>query len=176
MKKGICCLLAGLLALLAVSGCAVVSTSLGNGDYGSTCEHIYSIGTCLEPSKCHKCGELRADPGSHYYEDGVCAYCGEKDPDYEPPLLTDAEYERINSLMEGRYQFRLSSGNLVEYNFENGSFTCYTELGNSILENYGTYTLTEETLVLYYQNGTVKDCAWKLNEYGEIELFLMDLE
>lgn len=139
------------------------------------CQHSYSKATCLEPAKCIKCGKTTGGIGSHVYEDGVCRYCNEEDPDWEPPLLTGAEYERINSLMEGMYQFRLSSGNLVEYNFKDGEFVCYTQLGGQILQNSGTYVLTEKTLVLYYQNGTVKDCPWKLNASGQVELFLLDL-
>lgn len=175
MKKMIWIILTVLLIFM-VAGCSGETVGNNNVSNNETvCNHTYSSATCLERPRCTKCGYENGSIGSHSYEDGVCTYCNADDPDYEPPVLTGDEYERINSLMEGMYQFRLDTGNLVEYHFEDGEFACYTELGGTILENYGTYILTEKTLVLYYQNGTVKDCAWKLTDDGMIELFLLDL-
>lgn len=176
MKKMIWIILTVLLIFM-VAGCS--SETVGNNnvsDNKTVCNHTYTPATCLERPRCTKCGYESGSIGSHSYEDGVCTYCNADDPDYEPPVLTGDEYERINSLMQGTFQGRLSTGNRIEYCFENGSFACYTELGSTILENYGTYTLTEKTLILHYQNGTEKSCPWKINDSGEIELFLLDLE
>lgn len=174
MKRGICIFLA-LLLVMVCTGCSVQETT-NNPQPTTECQHAYSTATCLSASRCSKCGATRGGLGAHTYSKGVCTYCNAKDPYWEPPLLTGTEYERINSLMEGMYQFRISTGNLVEYNFEGGSFVCYTQIGGSVIENSGTYKLTEETLILYYQNGTVKDCRWKLNSEGAIELFLLELD
>jgi len=164
MKKCICVAMI-VLIMVAITGCV-----------GETaCDHTYSAATCLSRSRCSKCGYEIGTYSSHSFEDGVCTVCDAEDPNWEPPVLTGSEYQRINSLMEGMYQYRLDTGNRVEYHFEDGSFACYTEIGGTILENYGTYELTEKTLVLYYQNGTVMDCPWKLNDEGEIELFLLEL-
>lgn len=175
MKKAILVIMAALL-IMAMPGCSVeYADNSGGATESTSCRHNYSTATCLEPSKCKKCGEIQGTLGEHSYTDGTCNLCGDEDPDYEPPVLSGSEYERINSLMEGMYQFRIDTGNLVEYHFEDGAFVCYTQLGSSILENSGTYILTEKTLILYYQNGTVKDCRWLLTDDGEIELFLLEL-
>ena len=178
--KRIVCIVACVLLIIAMVGCSGENINVNGASdeniAGTACNHSYSAATCMEPSKCEKCGDTRGSLGAHSYEEGVCTFCDAEDPDWQPPVLTGSEYERINSLMEGMYQFRNSTGTLVEYNFEDGSFVCYAQLGNSILENSGTYILTEKTLILYYQNGTVKNCRWKLNDNGEIELFLLDLE
>ena len=178
MKKCICVAMAMLL-LVAIAGCInenVENNAVLDKNSETVCSHTYSAATCTKRSQCTKCGYEIGTYGSHSFEDGVCTNCNEEDPNWEPPILTGSEYERVNSLMEGMYQYRLDTGNLVEYHFEDGSFKCYTELGGTILENYGTYTLTEKTLVLFYQNGTVKDCPWKINNNGEMELFLLELD
>ena len=159
MKRSICVAMV-ILLMVAITGC--INEEAGNNvasnrNSEAVCNHTYSAATCTKRSRCTKCGYEIGTYASHSFEDGVCTNCNEEDPNWEPSVLSGSEYERVNSLMEGMYQYRLGTGNLVEYHFEGGSFVCYTELGGTILENYGTYTLTEKTLVLYYQNGTVKD-------------------
>ena len=172
MKKCICVILSMLL-LISITGCYNEDNS--NSPNTPTCNHSYSTATCLKRSQCTKCGYEIGPFAAHSYVDGVCIHCNTEDPNWQPRILYGDEYERINSKMEGMYQYRLSSGYLVEYHFKNGSFECYTELGSTILENHGTYQLTEKTLILYYQNGTTNDCRWILNDNNEIELFLLDL-
>ena len=165
-----------MLLMVAFTGC--INEAVGNNDRNSetVCNHTYSAATCLKLPRCTKCGYESGSYGLHSYVDGVCTNCNAEDPTWESPVLTGSEYARINSLMEGMYQYRLDTGNRVEYHFEGGSFACYTELGGTILENYGTYELTAKTLVLNYKNGTVKECPWEMNDDGEIELFLLDLD
>lgn len=172
MKKCICVAMVMLL-IVAFTGC-VGKDATNNNEV--VCDHTYNASTCLKHPQCTKCGYESGSYGMHSYEDGVCVYCNVEDPDWEPRILTGSEYDRVNSLMQGTFKGQLNTGNRIEYHFEDGSFACYTELGGTILENYGTYALTEKSLILYYQNGTEKSCPWEINENGEIVLYLLDLK
>lgn len=50
--------------------------------------HSFSAATCTEPGKCD-CGATEGTALGHDFKDGICARCGEKDPDYRMTSLSD---------------------------------------------------------------------------------------
>lgn len=89
----------------------------------------------------------------------------------EPPkeYLTGAELERIDTMLEGTYQYTdKGSGYPVEYAFADGQFVCYTQIADTTLENWGTYKLTTTTIEMSFQNGTEKTWTWEIREDGQL--------
>ena len=57
---------------------------------GETLGHKWSDATCTEPKTCSVCSETEGEALGHNFADGKCTICGDRDPDYVPPV-TDPE-------------------------------------------------------------------------------------
>ena len=76
--------------------------------------------------------------------------------------LTGEELERVETMLEGSWSGKVS-GNRVEYNFKGGSFQAYAEIGGQIIQNNGTYRITNVDIELSFQNGTSKVFTYQIN-------------
>lgn len=84
--------------------------------------------------------------------------------------LSGAELERVETMLEGSWSGKVS-GNRVEYDFKDGSFKAYAEIGGQVIQNNGTYRITNVDIELSFQNGTSKVFTYQING-GELALQL----
>lgn len=63
--------------------------------------HSFSAATCTEPGKCD-CGATEGTALGHDFKDGICARCGEKDPDYRMTSVLEKQGKwKLKYLREG---------------------------------------------------------------------------
>ena len=109
--------------------------------------------TCTEKGytlhTCSRCGEnyknAYTDALGHSYKDGKCTVCGEKDPNYQPPVDNTPKYEDFKDLPAGAW-YRESVGYALANGLMNGT-------GDGIFQPDGALTRAMLVTILYRSAG-----------------------
>ncbi len=98
---------------------------------------------------CSRCGEnyknAYTDALGHSYKDGKCTVCGEKDPNYQPPVDNTPKYEDFKDLPAGAW-YRESVGYALANGLMNGT-------GDGIFQPDGALTRAMLVTILYRSEG-----------------------
>ena len=98
---------------------------------------------------CSRCGEnyknAYTDALGHSYKDGKCTVCGEKDPNYQPPVDNTPKYEDFKDLPAGAW-YRESVGYALANGLMNGT-------GDGIFQPDGALTRAMLVTILYRSAG-----------------------
>ena len=109
--------------------------------------------TCTEKGytlhTCSRCGESYQDAYTdalgHSYKDGKCTVCGEKDPNYQPPVDNTPKYEDFKDLPAGAW-YKESVGYALANGLMNGT-------GDGIFQPDGALTRAMLVTILYRSAG-----------------------
>lgn len=115
-----------------------------NNTQSHTC--IYAPATCTTPKTC-SCGKIEGAVLGHNYQTGVCARCGNEDPNYKKEItVEELRSNFIENVKRGTYESDAETPyywiNIGEFTWETGSFLTLM-----------VYTPSTDALQIKYKSG-----------------------